>query len=75
MKLDVEEMLLNDIDEGVYLSGGPIQKRGRKEESVGSSTEPTKKAKTLQPPPPNTSQTSKPAGSRTRTAEKGKGKK
>ena len=75
MKLDTEEMLLNDIDEGVYLSGGPIQKRGRKEESVGSSTEQTKKARTLQPPPPNTSQNSKPAGSRTRAAEKGKGKK
>ena len=75
MKLDVEEMRLNDIDEGVYRSGGPIQKREWKEESVGSSTEPTKKARTLQPPPQNTSQTSKPAGSRTRGAEKGKGKK
>ena len=71
MKSEVEEMLLNDIDEGVYLSGGPIQKRGRKEESVGSSTEPTKKARALQAPPPNTSQTSK----RARNAEKGKGKK
>ena len=75
MKLEVEESPLNDIDEGVYVSGGQIQKRGRKEDSVGSSTEPTKKARTLQAPPPNTSQTSKPVGSRARNAEKGKGKK
>ena len=75
MKSEAEEMLLNDIDEGVYVSGGRIQKRDRKEGSVGSSTEPTKKARTLKPPPSNTSQTSKPVGSRARNAEKGKGKK
>ena len=75
MKSEAEEMLLNDIDEGVYVSGGRIQKRDRKEGSVGSSTEPTKKARTLKPPPSNPSQTSKPVGSRARNAEKGKGKK
>ena len=78
MKLDAREMLLNDIDEGVYISEAPIRKRNRKEESEGSSEEsdPTaKQAKPLKLPPTNASRNTKTANPRTRASEKGKGKK